>query len=135
MKPFVVTMLFPALLLAACGQETPKAPASPATMGEMPGHDMAGMGDAMGGSDATMPMSGTEMPGMVSGMGMITAVNPADGTVTIKHGPIPAAHWPAMTMMFHAGPGLLKGMKAGDKVSFDLKLEDDGGTITAMNKQ
>ena len=40
-----------------------------------------------------------------------------------------------MTMGFKAAPALAGTVKAGDKVAFDLKLENGGGEITAIQKQ
>ena len=134
MKP-VIMILGPALLLSACGQKAAEAPGSPANSSQSAVPAMGAMHDTMSGNGGTMPMNGTTMAGMASGMGMITNVDPNNGTVTIKHGPIPAANWPAMTMMFNADPQLLEGMMPGDKVSFDLKLKDGGGEVTAIRKQ
>jgi len=63
----------------------------------------------------------TPEPETASGTGEVTAVDPAAATVTIDHGPIDALEWPAMTMTF-AAPGVdLASIKAGDKVSFELR--------------
>ncbi len=40
-----------------------------------------------------------------------------------------------MTMAFTADPGLLAGLKPGDKVSFELAVGDGGATVTAIRKQ
>jgi Cu(I)/Ag(I) efflux system protein CusF len=106
-----VTALGLALGLAACSQKetTAETAAAPA---------------------AAPPSSGIKM---AKGTGAVTAVS-AD-SVTIDHGPIPQANWPAMTMAFKASPELTKQVKAGDKVAFDLKLENGGGEITAIKKQ
>ncbi|PEQ11541.1 hypothetical protein B2G71_17090 [Novosphingobium sp. PC22D] len=130
MKPMMM-ILGSALLLASCGQEAAHAPDSPAGSSQ----SMGAMHDAMDGNGDAMPMDGAHMADMASGTGIITAVDPNEGTVTIDHEPIPAANWPAMTMMFNADPRLLEGMMPGDKVSFDLKLEDGGGEVTAITKQ
>lgn len=118
--------------LAACGQkaetqtaEAPAAPAASAPMAPAPAAEgMAGMNMAAGGEHK-----------MAKGTGTVTAVDATAGTVTIDHGPIPEANWPAMTMGFKAAPALAQGVKAGDKVAFDLKLENGGGEITAIQKQ
>jgi Cu(I)/Ag(I) efflux system protein CusF len=105
-------------LLAACGQkeaaktETAAAPAS-----------ASGMSGMERGASANM----------AKGTGTVTAVS-AD-SVTIDHGPIPKANWPAMTMSFKASPDLAKQVKVGDKVAFDLKLQGGVGEITAIQKQ
>jgi Cu/Ag efflux protein CusF len=55
--------------------------------------------------------------------------------VTIDHAPIPEANWPAMTMAFKPSPEVAKQAKVGDKVAFDLKLQNGAGEITAIKKQ
>ncbi|CCA93120.1 MULTISPECIES: copper-binding protein [Novosphingobium] len=132
---YSLIILGPALLLAACGQKAKETPAGSTSTSEPAVQSMGAMGQAMGSNSGTMPMSSAQMPAMASGMGMVTAVDPKDGTVTIKHGPIPAANWPAMTMMFTADPKLLETVKPGDNVSFDLKVKGDGGEVTAIRKQ
>nr|WP_242496134.1 copper-binding protein [Sphingobium cupriresistens] len=69
------------------------------------------------------------------GRGTITAIDLGAGSVTLDHGPIPEVNWPAMTMAFTADPGLLAGLKPGDKVSFELAVGDGGATVTAIRKQ
>ncbi len=117
--------------LAACGQkteidaaETPAAPAAESAAAPAAGSAMDGM-------------SPTEAPGAktAKGAGTVTAVDAAAGTITINHGPIPEASWPAMTMGFKASPEQVASVKAGDKVAFDLKLQGGAGEITAIRKQ
>ena len=112
--------------LAACGQkadtETAPAPAAPAA-NTASGAAMSGMATAEGQGTAA------------KGTGTVTAVDPAAGTITINHGPIPEANWPAMTMGFKATPEQVGSVKAGDQVAFDLKLEGGAGQITAISKQ
>lgn len=60
--------------------------------------------------------------GVVTGTGVVKKIDARAGTVTIDHGPIKALNWGAMTMPFKvADPNLLKGVKVGAKVSFQLK--------------
>jgi Cu(I)/Ag(I) efflux system periplasmic protein CusF len=116
--------------LAACSKKEtasteatapPAAPAAaPAPAPASGGSNMSGMGMS---SDAKM----------AKGTGTVTAVS-AD-SVTIDHGPIPEADWPAMTMAFKASPDIAKQVKAGDKVTFDLKLQGGAGEVTAIKKQ
>lgn len=68
------------------------------------------------------------------GTGTVMAVDAAGGTVTLKHGPIPEAGWPAMTMAFKASPTVIGQVKAGESVDFDLKLKDGGGEVTAVRR-
>lgn len=136
MKPFTLTtMLGLTALLAACGQkaETDEAAATniateaPANMGETAGNMSGDMGKM------TMPAHGAAK--MAKGNGTVTAIDKAAGTVTLDHGPIPEANWPAMTMAFKAKPELLDSVKVGDKVAFDLALKDGAGEVMAINKQ
>jgi Cu(I)/Ag(I) efflux system periplasmic protein CusF len=110
--------------LAACGgqadTETAEAPAAAETAAPAGNANMEGMNMA---ADAKM----------AKGTGTVTAVS-AD-SITIDHGPIPEANWPAMTMGFKAAPEIAKRVKAGDKVAFDLKLENGAGEVTAIQKQ
>jgi Cu(I)/Ag(I) efflux system protein CusF len=85
------------------------------------------------------------MPGMAKGVatektghgsGVITALDPRANKVTIKHGPIPAVGWPAMSMTFTATPpSLLKGLKVGRKVAFDVKTKGAAAEVTAVNRR
>jgi Cu(I)/Ag(I) efflux system protein CusF len=65
----------------------------------------------------------------------VKAVDKAAGTVTLDHGPIPEANWPAMSMAFKTAPGLPDSVHVGDKVDFELALKDGAGEVTAISKQ
>ena len=70
------------------------------------------------------------------GTGTITALDPRAATVTIKHGPIPAIGWPAMTMTFRASPpALLKNLRAGQRVGFTAKAQGMNAQVTAIKPQ
>ena len=57
-------------------------------------------------------------------------------SVTLRHGPVPALEWPAMTMTFAtSGPAQLRGFKRGDKVNFRFEQKDGGPRITAISKR
>jgi Cu(I)/Ag(I) efflux system protein CusF len=67
--------------------------------------------------------------------GVVTAVDSQAKTVTIKHGPIPAVGWPAMTMTFKANPpALVDRVKVGEKVAFDVKVQGPSNEVTAIRK-
>jgi Cu(I)/Ag(I) efflux system protein CusF len=81
----------------------------------------------------------TNMPGMSDAVvktgqsvGVITALDRKAGKVTIKHGPIPAVGWPAMTMTFRAAPTLLGTVKAGQTVAFTVRTRGIDAEVTAM---
>lgn len=91
-----------------------------------------------------LAQSMASMPGMNhatpekkgQGVGMITAVDAKANTLTIKHGPIPAVGWPAMTMTFKAKPPrLLKGLRVGEMVGFDVTTHGMAAEVTAVRPQ
>ena len=61
------------------------------------------------------------VPQTAEGEGVVTAVNPTAGTVTVRHGPIAALRWPAMTMAFPVQTAsMLTGVTVGARVHFVL---------------
>lgn len=67
------------------------------------------------------------------GQGVVVAVDTNSGTVTLRHGAIPALNLPATTTEFKVDPAtLLDSIKVGDKVTFGITMSDDGGEITAI---
>ncbi len=67
------------------------------------------------------------------GTGVVTAIDARAGTLTIRHGPIPAVGWPAMTMTFKATPpALLRGVRAGRTIGFDVRTRGMDAEVTAL---
>ena len=67
--------------------------------------------------------------------GQITKIDAAEGKLTIKHGPIKKFDMDGMTMVFRAqDPAMLKSVKTGDKVKFDLEKIKGQFTITKIEK-
>ena len=98
---------------------------------------------ATGAAFANPQQMDPNMPGMaetheskaadVQGVGVVKAVDTAKGTITLQHEPIAAIGWPAMTMPFKvAAPELLRGVKVGSKVQFDLRHAGTANTVTAI---
>ena len=86
-----------------------------------------GMGDAhqAGGKTHHDPADSSYMA-----HGKVNRIDAAAGTVNITHEPIKALNWPGMTMGFRvADKALLKGLKAGDEVDFDLAKGPEGGYV------
>jgi Cu/Ag efflux protein CusF len=55
------------------------------------------------------------------GRGVIESIDAGEGVVTLEHEAIKSLRWPKMVMDFKAqDPALLKGLKEGDPVEFDL---------------
>ncbi|MDD3799415.1 MAG: copper-binding protein [Novosphingobium sp.] len=135
MKPLTLAaMLGLAALLAACGQKAETNDAAANATTEATGK-MDAMASNMSGEMGNMeiPMAGAAK--MAKGTGTVTAVDKSAGTITLDHGPIAEADWPAMTMAFKAKPELLDSVKVGDKVAFDLALNGNAGEVTAIQKQ
>ena len=86
--------------------------------------------------DKEMP----NMPGMDhaaaqtgEGSGVVKAVNAKAGSITLRHGPIAALSWPAMTMTFKAAPALLAALKPGQAVKFTVR--SDTSELVAITPQ
>jgi len=94
------------------------------------GGAVAQNGAAMAGMSMSSSDSGAKTG---HGIGVVMAIDKAAGTVTIKHGPIPSAGWPAMTMTFRANPtALLSAMSVGQTIAFDMKAVGMAAEITSI---
>ena len=61
------------------------------------------------------------VPQAVEGEGVIRAIDRSAGSITLKHDPITALGWPAMTMAFPVqSPDMLKDLVVGQRVHFVL---------------
>ena len=128
MKLHTLTVLGLAAALAACGSKTETNEAA-ATNTAAPADSESTMAGDMG----NMAMSPTAK--MAKGTGKVTAVDKAAGTITLDHGPIAEANWPAMTMAFKAAQALIDSVKVGDEVNFELKLDGNAGEVTRISKK
>ena len=72
---------------------------------------------------------------MVRGKGTVTEIDVKAETVTLDHEAIPEAGWPAMTMSFSAPAKVVAKAVPGEKVAFDLRIGNIGGTLTGIEKQ
>lgn len=118
-----------ATLTAACGKKA-EAPVAAETNQAAPA--TAAMSRDMGNMAMT-PMA--TAPIMAKGHATVIAIDKTAGTITLDHGPIPEAEWPAMTMAFKAAPTITDAAKVGDKVAFDLTVTGSAGEVTAIHKQ
>jgi Cu(I)/Ag(I) efflux system protein CusF len=68
--------------------------------------------------------------------GEVKKIDAAAGKITIKHGPIKAFDMEdSMTMVYRVkDPTMLKSVKVGDKVKFELDHEAAGYTVTKIQK-
>ena len=63
--------------------------------------------------------------------GEVRKVDKAAGKITLKHGPMPKFDMPPMTMVYRVkDKAMLDGLKAGDKVKFDV--DGVGGEFTVL---
>jgi len=77
--------------------------------------------------------SAVAAPVLHEGVGRIEQVSPR--SITLSHGPIPSAQWPAMTMTFGlSSPALAQGVKPGDRVSFAFEQSPSGPVVRRMSR-
>lgn len=69
-----------------------------------------------------------------SASGEVRRVDAQAGKITIKHGAISDLGLPAITLVYHADPALLKGIKPGDKITFTAKREAEKYVVTEIKK-
>jgi len=133
MKPlYLIPTLGSVLLVAACSEKATTNSTAPANSAMTePSTSVAGATN-MAGDLGNMAVPAAKA---AKGTGTVKAIDKTVGTITLEHGPIAEANWPAMTMAFKASPTLLDSVKVGDKVAFDLKLEGNAGEVTAIAKQ
>ncbi len=79
--------------------------------------------------NAIAEKSGSEAsaPAIHKGEGKVLQVKKRSGKVKLEHGPIKSIGWMGMKMVFDVeNKKLLKGIKVGDKVSFEFYSAGDG---------
>ncbi|MBC8997271.1 copper-binding protein [Pseudomonas sp. N40(2020)] len=94
--------------------------------------DMPGM--KMDGMDGMKMEQETKQAPVATADGTIKAIDSTKHTVTISHGAVPAVQWPPMTMAFSVSDDQLKGLTAGDRVSFSFRLDGGRATIVSISK-
>lgn len=86
--------------------------------------------------DAAAPAAQAPGHRIAKGVGLITAIDATQAMVTLKHAPIPSLGWPTMVMPFRVTPpGLLKGLKVGQKVVFETREAEGLPEITAIRRR
>jgi Cu(I)/Ag(I) efflux system protein CusF len=87
--------------------------------------------------DMAMPATTTakSVSNMAHGKGVVKGIDAKQGTVTLDHEAIKELNWPPMNMDFKvANSKLLKGLKVGQKVEFELKAEGGmNALVTAIS--
>ncbi|WP_338446990.1 efflux RND transporter periplasmic adaptor subunit [Pelagerythrobacter marensis] len=113
--------------------------------GLAPGEDVVTSGQFLLDSEASLsgidvrPIGGEraeraeEQPVRHTARGTVTRIG--EHNVTLRHGPIPALDWPAMTMAFAIeGPAQMRGLKPGDEVAFTFVQEGTGPRIVSIGR-
>ena len=127
-KTILSLTLVPLASIAACGQRsTDKSSAQSAKVNA----ELAAPGDMANMENMAMSEAGKA----AKGIGTVTALDKGAGKITLNHGPIPEADWPAMTMTFAAKPQVLEDVSVGDRVDFDLLVKGGAGEVTAVRKR
>ncbi len=95
---------------------------------------------AMLSTSMTLPVRAHEgenhsaVPQTAEGEGVVKAIDSKAGTITIKHGPIAAIKWPAMTMTFPvASPSILNGITVDKKIRFVLENDHGKPTVSSIS--
>jgi len=97
--------------------------------------DMSGMkdhGDGMKGMDMGDHSAMGQSAPTHKATGTVKAIDPAKGTITIAHGPVASAKWPAMQMPFKIAPELGSGIQVGQQVEFEFVTQGRGATVTRV---
>lgn len=79
---------------------------------------------------ASLPAAAQE----ASASGEVRRVDVPGGKVTIKHGAISDLQLPAMTLVYHAEPPLLEGLKPGDKIKFSARRDNDRYVVVSITR-
>lgn len=106
--------MIPAAVLTALFSSTP------VLAGDMNGMKMDGhpaMGETMPAHKAT---------------GTVKAIDAAKSTITIAHGAVPTAKWPAMKMPFKIAPEMIGEIKVEQRVEFEFVAKGMEATITKI---
>ena len=73
-------------------------------------------------------------PVQAQARGSVVRVDVAQGKVAIRQGAISALDLPAMILVYHVAPALLKGIAVGDSVSFTAERANGQYQIVALEK-
>jgi Cu(I)/Ag(I) efflux system membrane fusion protein len=76
---------------------------------------------------------GEDEPATFGATGTIQSI--ANGSVTLRHGPVPRLDWPAMTMTFRTkSAAQMRGLETGDRVRFTFTQQDAGPRIESITR-
>ena len=100
---------------------------------QVAGIDVRPVDQAPSGASEDRGSDDADEPQTYRATGTIERINA--NSVTLRHGPVPALEWPAMTMPFASeGPEQLRGFARGDRVSFTFVQASTGPRIVSIRK-
>ncbi|MDH4566342.1 copper-binding protein [Pseudomonas sp. BN414] len=98
----------------------------PAFAEDMPGMNM----DAK----TTPEQQAVEQAPTAQATGTVRAIDNQKQVVTLAHSAVPSLQWPPMTMGFKATAEQLKGLKVGDRVTFEFQADGMNATIVSIKR-
>ncbi|WP_298019345.1 copper-binding protein [uncultured Castellaniella sp.] len=81
------------------------------------------------------PAVAQAQPVQAQASGQVVRVDAAAGKIAIRHGAISKLDIPAMTLVYHLDPALLRGIAAGDSVNFTATRVQGQYRILALEKK
>lgn len=97
---------------------------------------------SLGGGWFALPIAATVLPVQAAhaqpvqaqATGQVVRITADAGKIAIRHGAIGKLDLPAMTLVYHIDPALLKGIAVGDQVSFTAERAGGQYRITELKK-
>ena len=97
------------------------------------GIDVRSVDDAPTTAGETEAQTEAEEPSTYRATGTIERITAR--SITLRHGPVEALEWPAMTMGFAIeGPAQVRGFQRGDRVTFTFVQASTGPRIVSIRK-
>ncbi|MBL4718705.1 MAG: efflux RND transporter periplasmic adaptor subunit [Qipengyuania citrea] len=97
------------------------------------GLDVRGIDEVPTAAGASETQDDADEPRTYRASGTIERITARN--ITLRHGPVAALEWPAMTMTFATeGAAQVRGFKRGDRVSFQFVQGTDGPRLTGIRK-
>ena len=81
------------------------------------------------------PAFAQAQPVQAQASGQVVRVDAAAGKIAIKHDAISKLDIPAMTLVYHLDPALLRGIAVGDSVNFTATRDQGQYRIVALEKK
>lgn len=86
--------------------------------------------DSMKMNEHSMGMETTQQTHKASGT--VKTIDTVKGTITLAHGAVASANWPAMKMSFRIAPEMTSGIQVGQQVEFEFVAKGMDAKITKI---